>query len=280
MDISTVWVGDHFSPPVDAHAHRKNYQLIYCQKGDGVITVGQTLYHVVPGRGYLIKPRELHSITPTGMLRLSEVKFAVSSDAFANSLSQLPVEFEIDESTSLRLALKDVIREGLTDSMYSREATDAALFLFLIRLLRKRNVTASYEPWQNFYYDTSKRTSSAEKGIQDADFAMLLDYIENNLSEQITLDSLAEKVHFEKSHLAARFKEQWGISPIRYVNYLRIERAKLLLATSQQSVTTIAQAVGFSSIHYFSRYFKEKEGITPVEYRLQQQKTAVPSTYE
>lgn len=277
MDISTVWVGDHFSPPIEAHAHRKNYQLIYCQKGKGIITVGQTDFPVVPGHGYLIQPKQLHAITPHGMLRLSEVKFAVSCEDFAASLSQLPTEFEVDDSTSLRLALKDAIREGLTDSIYSREATDAALYLFLIRLLRKNNITAACEPWSNFYYDTKKRHVPVAQSMQDADFALLLDYIENNLSEQITLDSLAETVHFEKSHLAARFKEQWGISPIRYVNYLRIEQAKLLLATSDQSVTEIAKAVGFASIHYFSRYFKEKEGVTPVEYRQQQQKSAAQS---
>lgn len=275
MDISTVWVGDHFSPPIDAHAHRKNYQLIYCQKGHGTITVGQTVFHVVPGHGYLIKPRERHSINPNGMLRLSEVKFAVSSEDFTNSLSHLPTEFEIDEYTSLRMALKDVIREGLTDSFYSHEATDAALYLFLIRLLRKNNITASNSV---LHQDSNVGESATHQGMQDADFALLLDYIENNLSEPITLDSLAEKVHFEKSHLAARFKEQWGISPIRYVNYLRIEQAKLLLATSDQSVTEIAEAVGFASIHYFSRYFKEKEGITPIEYRQQQQKSAAQST--
>jgi len=88
----------------------------------------------------------------------------------------------------------------------------------------------------------------------------------------ISLDELASIAHFEKSYLTVRFKQMWGISPMKYVNLLRIERAKLLLATTDMSITDIACCVGFGSIHYFSRYFKEKEGITPNEYRIERQK--------
>ena len=107
---------------------------------------------------------------------------------------------------------------------------------------------------------------------------MLLDYIEHNLSECITLDSLSQQAHFDKSYLIARFKESMGTSPMRYVSHLRLERAKVLLATTDDSVTQIAHAVGFSTIHYFSRFFKEKEGLSPVEYRQQRQNSVITPT--
>ena len=98
-------------------------------------------------------------------------------------------------------------------------------------------------------------------------FEYTVRYIENNLDREITLDELAKTVHFNKSYLIVRFKETWGISPMKYVNYVRIERARELLATTEKSITDIALEVGFSGIHYFSRYFKARVGITPQEYR-------------
>lgn len=278
MDLRTIWVVDHTSPYVKLHEHNY-YQLIYCQKGSGTITVGQTVYNAVPGRAYLVKPMEMHEIAPQDSFRLAEVKFIIRREDLDRCLKQLPTEMSIDENTSLRLTIKDVIREGLADFMYSYEATNAALYLFLIRLLRKNNIDAPHKPWRSFYFDTPKRCVTGEDAERDADFNMLLDYIEHNLSDNITLDSLASKIHFDKSYLTARFKESLGSSPIRYVNHLRIERAKILLATTDDSITQISRTVGFSSIHYFSRYFKEKEGVTPVDYRKQRQKSVTPPVY-
>lgn len=276
MDLNTIWVVDHISPYIKPHSHNY-YQMIYCQKGSGTITIEETVYHAVPGRLYMIRPMETHEILPQDTLRLAEVKFVVRREDLDHCLKQLPVETDIDESTTLCLTMKDVIKEGLADFIYSYEATNAALYLFLIRLLRKNNIQVAHKPWRSFYFDTPKRRTTGEDGELDADFAMLLDYIAHNLSDNITLDSLAEKVHFDKSYLTARFKESLGTSPIRYVNHMRIERAKVLLATTDDSITQIAQMVGFCSIHYFSRYFKEKEGITPVAYREQRQKSVKPS---
>ena len=279
MDLRTIWVCDHISLPVIPHSH-DYYQLIYCQKGVGKIIVGDTSYHAVPGRGYLVKPMEEHSIMPKDIIRLAEVKFIVETPELNQGLSQLPTEFEIDEHATLRLTLKDVIKEGLADTIYSHDATNAALMLFLIRLLRKNKVTVEHQPWRSFYFDTPKRRENGDDGEKNADFAVVINYIEQHISNQITLEDLAALVHFEKSHLTERFKEMWGISPIRYVNYLRIERAKALLATTDKSVTEIAASAGFASIHYFCRYFKEKENMTPIQYRLLRQNNVTPLVQE
>ena len=276
MDLRTIWVTDHASPTISPHSHNY-YQMIYCQKGSGVITIGDAVYQAVPGSLYLIQPMVEHSIQPQDTFRLIEVKFIVRREDLDSSLKQLPAEMEIDKHTTLRLSMKDVIREGLTDLAYSYEATNAALYLFLIHLLRSKNIDVQHKPWRRFYFDTPKRRSPGADGERDAEFAMLLDYIEHNLSESITLDSLAQQVHLDKSYLIARFKESMGTSPIRYVSHLRLERAKVLLATTDDSITLISRAVGFSSIHYFSRFFKEKEGLSPVEYRQQRQNSVVPT---
>lgn len=278
MDLRTIWVSDHATPYIEPHAHNY-YQMIYCQKGCGTVMVGDTVYDAIPGHMYLVPPMVMHEITPFEALRLAEVKFVVRREDLDRCLKQLPAESVIDESTTLRLTMKELIREGLTDNIYSYEATNAALYLFLIRLIRKAGIEVPHKPWRSFYFDTPKHRNAGEDGERDAEFAMLLHYIEHNLSDRITLDSLAARVHFDKSYLTARFRDSLGASPMRYVNHLRMERAKSLLATTDDSITQIAKAVGFSSIHYFSRYFKEKEGVTPIEYREQRQSSVKPPVY-
>lgn len=268
MKVYTIFVSDHISLPITMHTHNY-YQFIYCQKGVGTIQIGNRSYTAVPGRAYLVRPMEEHGILPKDSLRLIEIKFTAEGEAFEKSLSQLPSEFEIDEHLSLRLSFKEVAKEGLSQKSYGNEATNSALMLFLIRLLRKHDVQSEESVTHSIYFDTPRHRDSGRD--RDVDFVQVIDYIEKHLSEHITLDELSELAHFEKSYLTVRFKEIWGISPMRYVNWMRVERAKVLLATTNKSITDISREVGFGSIHYFSRYFKEKENITPNEYRIDRQ---------
>jgi AraC-like DNA-binding protein len=58
------------------------------------------------------------------------------------------------------------------------------------------------------------------------------------------------------------------MTPILYLNWIRIEKAKDLLENTDTSISEISELIGFQSIHYFSRYFKKKENCTPTEYRI------------
>ena len=63
----------------------------------------------------------------------------------------------------------------------------------------------------------------------------------------------------------------YGTTPIKYINNLRMKKAKELLANSDMSISEISELVGFQSIHYFSRNFKEREGCAPLAYRRKHQ---------
>ena len=268
MNVYTIFISDHISLPVTVHTH-DYYQFIYCARGVGKIEIGGVQYNAVPGRGYLVKPMEAHGIVPKDSLRLIEVKFTVLGDTFERSLSALPSEFEIDEHPSLRLSLKEVAKEGLSQGSFCSEATNAALLLFIIKLMRRHDVRAEVSSSHSIYFDTPHRMG--QNSDRDVEFVQIIDYIEKHLSEPISLEMLSSLMHFEKSYLTVRFKEIWGLSPMKYVNWLRIERAKELLSTTDMSITDISRSVGFGSIHYFSRYFKEKENTTPNEYRIKRQ---------
>ena len=96
----------------------------------------------------------------------------------------------------------------------------------------------------------------------------LMQYVNFNYSNIISLDDLSRLANVNKTTLICIFKELYGTTPIQYINRLRMQKAKELLANTDTSIGEIAELIGFQSIHYFSRYFKLKENCTPVEYRI------------
>jgi AraC-like DNA-binding protein len=92
-------------------------------------------------------------------------------------------------------------------------------------------------------------------------------YIEMNFAEDISMEEMARKLHVHPSHLMRAFKKEQGITISHYRNLRRIKEAKELILFSNLSMTEIAIMIGFSNPQYFSKLFKEIEGVTPVEYR-------------
>ena len=95
----------------------------------------------------------------------------------------------------------------------------------------------------------------------------LLDWIEQNYTERITLEQLASVAKTDSKYLCRFFKEYTGNSPIEYVNRLRVERACLCMAAGYDSMTEAALDNGFNDISYFCKIFKRYKGMTPREYR-------------
>lgn len=93
-----------------------------------------------------------------------------------------------------------------------------------------------------------------------------LDYIESHYVEPMDVAQLAGMCALSASQFYDVFKKKTGMSPIRYRNHLRVRQAKLLLQSEEITNQEIAQLLGFESIHYFSRVFKEHTGISPSQY--------------
>lgn len=92
-------------------------------------------------------------------------------------------------------------------------------------------------------------------------------YINEHLSENIKLKDLAGHVGMNESYLSSLFKQTIGVNFSDYVNQQRIESAKKLIAESDKSMYEIAHEVGYSSESYFSRIFKQIEGISPAKFK-------------
>lgn len=98
---------------------------------------------------------------------------------------------------------------------------------------------------------------------------MLREYLDSHYQEKITLDNLADKFLINKYALSRGFKEQFGTSIINYLLSVRITHAKQLLRFSSDSVEEIGNQCGITPLYYFSRIFKQIEGVSPLEYRSQ-----------
>jgi len=95
----------------------------------------------------------------------------------------------------------------------------------------------------------------------------VLDYIESNLSSQLTLNELAGIVELSLHHFARMFKLTMGVTPYRYVLERRMERAKAMLRAAKASLVDVSLSVGFYSQSHFTSAFHRMVGATPTEFQ-------------
>ena len=96
---------------------------------------------------------------------------------------------------------------------------------------------------------------------------IVVSYIEQHMSEQICLASLAERARLSQHHFCRAFKQSFGVPPHRYLVQRRMEQAKLLLADRALSITDVGLTLGYSQPGSFSVIFRKLTGGTPTEYR-------------
>ena len=95
------------------------------------------------------------------------------------------------------------------------------------------------------------------------------DYLDKNYAAKISLDNLSKEFYVSKNYMTRVFKEQFGMSIKDYLQVIRITHAKQLLRTTDKTAEQIGIECGFGSANYFSRVFKDIEGISPRQYREQ-----------
>jgi len=93
------------------------------------------------------------------------------------------------------------------------------------------------------------------------------DRIDREYAQPLDVEALARGVHLSAGHLSRRFRAEFGESPYSYLMTRRIERAMVLLRTTDLAVTEVCFAVGSSSLGTFSTRFRELVGVPPSVYR-------------
>lgn len=102
------------------------------------------------------------------------------------------------------------------------------------------------------------------------------DYIESHTDRPLSLSILAKQMGYSQSHLSRKFKQEIGVSVTNYIQYARVERAKFLLSSTEDSIAKIALDLHFSSGSHFSDIFWQITGKKPQQYRREEMKIVIP----
>ncbi len=92
-------------------------------------------------------------------------------------------------------------------------------------------------------------------------------HIEERFSEPISMAAMAKLAGLSSTHFNRRFKQLLRMTPMTYLHTVRIQSARRLLSSSQQSLAAIAAEIGFTDQSHFTRRFRQNTGMTPAEYR-------------
>ncbi|MGG4147129.1 AraC family transcriptional regulator [Paenibacillus algorifonticola] len=122
----------------------------------------------------------------------------------------------------------------------------------------------------HFIYELLRQLEEQEVSVIKADLvAQAIRYIHEHYAEVITLERLANVLDCTPRHLTRLFKNQIQHSPIDYLIQLRIEKAKVLLTSTEGTLQEIAAGVGYPDVYFFSRIFKKHTGISPIHYKTE-----------
>jgi len=192
-------------------------------------------------------------------MRTIEVKFNIKNSDLYDDLKNISGCVNTD-NLEIRHKLENLMREASSKDTLSRDVINTEVFLILLKLLRYMNQMKAEEI---VFLDTNPAAYSGFSAI----FSVMLDYIHKNLNVPISLEELASRVGYDPTSLGRIFKKEFGITPMKYINDIKHKKARELLESSDMTVTEISDSLGFYSIHYFSKCFKERENVTPLEFR-------------
>ncbi len=261
-EFDVLWSGKYYQYwENESHSHGY-YQIIAALKGGGRITVGGQTVLIREHGVFLIRPHAPHSILldeAGSNPQLMDIKFNVADGALAQDLARLPVELDVDFFT-FQSYFDHIMEESARQDPYSYDCVCHYFGLALAMLLRSRRSRVTELPGR----------VSGSGGMRTAggvELEPVIQFIQQNYISPINLDDLSRFANVSKSTLIQAFKTALHTTPIKYINSVRITKAKELLLSSNYNISEISEMVGFQSLHYFSRYFKNRELVSPVEYR-------------
>ncbi|KIL40515.1 hypothetical protein SD70_13205 [Gordoniibacillus kamchatkensis] len=236
------------------HAH-DDAEFSVVLEGQGMVQAGELTLPIAAGHVVLIPPCLPHrfwSVTP--------IRFGVfQANRMTPSLLQLFGRLALPG----KLSLVALPRSEL--DMY--ETLYRSFLKIASRPLADR--ADCYGTWTRvlllFLLQHASRTDHAAS-VPDA-----ADYIRGNLNRDIRVAELAKRTKLSESAFRSAFTAAYGMSPKQYQQQCRLTEAKWLLRSSDKPIKQIAEAVGFASVHSFSRWFMLQEGAAASDWRKEQQ---------
>lgn len=263
-ECNILWSGKyHQNWENDLHSHGW-FQMIGILSGCGTVIIDENRYNISKEKIFLIGPHQMHAIhcdpNSTAQLKMLDVKFSVSDHSLFEDLLKVGECFTLNDFGWFSLYFDKIIEESILKEPHYYKLISTYLYTILVRIIRER-LQVQVAP-------AAELELSTVHSFKGVNIDQLLQYINFNYSNIISLDDLSVLAKVNKTTLISIFKELYATTPIRYINRIRLQKAKELLVNTDTSIGEIADLIGFQSIHYFSRYFKSKENCTPIEYRM------------
>lgn len=262
-ECKVLWSGKyHQHWEVEMHSH-SYYQIIAVRKGNGVIQIGEERFELSEQNVFLIHPHVPHAVLrnrPEDQPQLMDIKFTIADGMLASDVAALPARLDEGVYPQFQYYFDLIVKESSENQPYAYERICMFFGLSLTSILR-----CGQEKNQEKLPTGPEELNIDQMG--GVDLRRVVDYIQENYASPISLEELSRVAIVSKSTLINAFKLAYDTTPIKFINRVRLDKAKALLLNTDSSISEISEMVGFQSLHYFSRYFKNHEDISPVEYR-------------
>ncbi|BCJ94642.1 AraC family transcriptional regulator [Anaerocolumna cellulosilytica] len=248
------------------HYHTK-YEVYYLLNGDRNYFIQDRVYNVKKGDLILINSNVLHKTMDGFSDSHERIIIELEPDFFGGFLidsAEIPLlrvfhkDYRIlrlteDEKKQLDNCFFKIIQEGKENDIDNNIALKIYLLdlLLVIEKLHNRMDTAEFEHPSKLH----------------GRIAEVVAYMNDNYTNDIGLDLLADKFFISTAHLSRAFKKVTGFSFVEYLNNIRIQKAQKLLSETKYSIAEIAHMVGYQNSTHFGRMFKTITGSTPSEYK-------------
>lgn len=247
---------------VDWHWHRE-FEFCYAESGTVLCSVNSARICLEEGDGIFINSRAIHRFETENDAKMPNILF--SPEFIAPDGSDIFEEYVRPVLTSGCEYI--VIRKNeaplmslLTDAVYTAAAGFDDKLGIMIKVCRL---------WQEICPLAKACTPAADRGtmLTRSRMRTMMQFIADNYKEKITLADIAGSASISKSEALRCFNSCVGMTPVKYLTALRLERAAKLLLSTDDTVTRIAVECGIDNISYFIRIFTAAFGVTPKAYR-------------
>lgn len=256
------------------------WEFVCVDKGEVTIGAGERSFTLTRGEIAFHEPDEFHWVRAGGKAAPNLIVISFSSespmmDFFRGKILHIN---EADRRLLARIVNEArTFLEGRLDDPYQTSLTvrsDAppgaaqiirtCLEQFLIGLFRRCRADSAQTVQRNIrsFIPDKMTTENADEEM----FSQIAAYLADNLTAHITIEKICSDNLIGRSRLQKLFHEKCGLGIIEYFSHMKIDAAKQLIRNEQMNFTQIAETLGYSSIHYFSRQFKKVTDMTPSEY--------------
>ncbi|MFV0342502.1 MAG: helix-turn-helix domain-containing protein [Anaerocolumna sp.] len=259
-----------FKYPGESHDF---WEILCVDKGEIEVVADTIKYVLKKDQAIFHKPNEFHSLKANGKIapNLFVISFICHSkymQFFENKILYIS-ENERQLIAQIIIEAKKTFTNQLNDPYFTKLvrhdtipfATEQLIKIYLeatlIQLFRRNNASEVIEPSSPH---TVKKKNDAET------FSQLVNYLINNIRRHITIEQICKDNLIGRSGLQYLFSSKLNCGVMEYFTTLKIDMAKQLIRDNHMNFTQIADYLGYSSIHYFSRQFKNTTGMTPSEY--------------